>query len=352
VAHQANCDADLEAQVRSSARRVFGVDVETLDRIPGQLGLRAFYRATLAAGPLACAIARIDQPEDPAGRPAGAPPEPPLEPIRALYEQQGLPVPKRYGRDDPGGVVWLEDVGDLSLRDASAEASADERAALLAAACDLIPRIQAIAAPAGGVSAFDRHLDEELFAYKAELFSEWVLRNALDSTQPSDRAAVRDAFALAARAAAEAPQRLAHRDYQSANLHVVPGRGLVMIDLQGAFLAPPEYDLMCLLRDSYLDVSEDDCARECDRIRPLLPDAPEPDEFARRFDLLTLARKGKDLARFFYAASERGDDRYLRYVGPTLATLRGASERAAARDPEIAPFASLCRRIRETPCAR
>ncbi|MFQ5418395.1 MAG: phosphotransferase, partial [Myxococcota bacterium] len=275
-----------------------------------------------------------------------------LEPIRALYEAEGLPVPKCYGCDERGEIAWLEDVGDRTLRDAIAEASPEQRASLLAAACDLIPRIQSIAAPPGGVAAFDRHLDDALLAYKAELFSSWVLPGARDAPQPGDRGAVAAAFAVAARAAAEAPQRLAHRDFQSANLHVVPGRGLVMIDLQGAFLAPPEYDLVCLLRDSYIDVSEDECLHACDRIRTLLPDVPEPDAFARRFDLLTIARKGKDLARFLYAAGARGDDRYLRYVGPTVARLLGAAERAAERDPEIASFASLCRRIRETPCVR
>ena len=55
-----------------------------------------------------------------------------------------------------------------------------------------------------------------------------------------------------------------------------------MIDLQGAFLAPPEYDLVCLLRDSYVELEAEEVQEQLDRIRPELPDAPEPEGFAAR----------------------------------------------------------------------
>jgi hypothetical protein len=188
--------------------------------------------------------------------------------------------------------------------------------------------------------------------YKADLFATWVLGELADATTAATRTVVRSAFDTVARAAARAPQRLAHRDLQSSNLHLAPGRGLVMIDLQGAFLAPPEYDLVCLLRDSYVELSEDEVAQQLHRVRPRLPDAPSAEEFARRFDLLAIARKGKDLARFLHAAAERGDARYLPFVARTLDMLRAASDRAAARDPHLADFAGLCAELREAPCAR
>jgi aminoglycoside/choline kinase family phosphotransferase len=125
-----------------------------------------------------------------------------------------------------------------------------------------------------------------------------------------------------------------------------------MIDFQGAFLAPPEYDLVCLLRDSYVELADDEVAGLLARVRPQLPDAPESEEFTRRFDLLTITRKGKDLARFLYAATERGDARYLSYVPRTLRTLRAAADRAAVRDPELRDFADLCHALRGSSCER
>lgn len=109
---------------------------------------------------------------------------------------------------------------------------------------------------------------------------------------------------------------------------------------------------MCLLRDSYVALTDGEVERQLGRVRPLLPGAPGAEEFARRFDLLTITRKGKDLARFVYVSADRGDDRYLRYVPNTLRTLKSAAERAAARDPHLRDFADLCHELRETPCAR
>jgi aminoglycoside/choline kinase family phosphotransferase len=131
-----------------------------------------------------------------------------------------------------------------------------------------------------------------------------------------------------------------------------PPRRLVMIDLQGAFLAPPEYDLVCLLRDSYLELGDAEVKGHVDRVRPRLPDAPDAETFARRFDLLTLTRKGKDHARFVYAARKRGDARFLRFVPATVRALRSAAARAADRDPRVAPLAELVHALPETACER
>ena len=125
-----------------------------------------------------------------------------------------------------------------------------------------------------------------------------------------------------------------------------------MIDLQGALLAPPEYDLVCLLRDSYVALPEPEVEHQLARIRLRLPDAPDAQSFARRFDLLTLTRKGKDVARFLYVARERQDGRYLAYVPATLRCLRGAAERSVRRDPAFADLAELIAEIPERPCAR
>jgi len=342
----------LEDRVRELAEHALGARVTHVEPLTAQLGLRHFFRVALATGPVPSLVARVDLPEDPSGRPAGAAPEPALEPIRALLERHGLPVPACYGRDEAGGIDLLEDVGDQTLRDAAEAADADERRALYQAVCDLVPRIQRITDPGPQVAAFRRRLDDALFAYKARLFATWALK----SDRPAARECVDTAFAVVAAAADDAPQRLAHRDLQSANIHLRPGPSPggtpVLIDLQGAFLAPPEYDLVCLLRDSYVDLGDVEVEAQAERVRSALPDAPSRDDFARRFDLLTISRKGKDLARFIQAASERGDERFLAYVPRTLRVVRDAAERSAQRDPRLTDFAELCREESRAACAQ
>jgi aminoglycoside/choline kinase family phosphotransferase len=354
TAAPADSVSETVAQV---VRRVLSYDgpiaVEELER---GLGLRRFFRVRLEGSSPPSLVARVEAPEDPGRRPSGATPEPALEPVRAFLEAHGVPVPLRYGGDAIAGVDLLEDLGSVTLAKAVAEASAAERRELYAEACDIIVRYQNAQDPGSAhpVACFDRRLDAALFAYKADFFATWSLSAALgrDATA-GERQVVEEAFSEIAQVAAAAPQRLAHRDFQSTNILVradrPPGRRLCTIDLQGAFLAPPEYDLVCLLRDSYVDLGEDEVAFQLARIRPALPDAPDAESFARRFDLLTLTRKGKDHAAFLYAAKIRGRSDYLRFIPPTVRALRRAALRRAGESPRLSRLAELMGQLSELP---
>jgi aminoglycoside/choline kinase family phosphotransferase len=347
-------DAALETSLESCVKAAMGARVLAVEWLSGQLGRRRFARLRLEGAAPATLVARIEAPEDPAGRPLRGDPEPPLEPIRALLEAAGLPVPRSYGGDPEAGIELLEDVGSEPLLAAAATASAAELHDLYTEACNLVPRIQRVG-PAD-VAAFERQLDDALFAYKAELFLAEAVPTRGHEASAAEAEAVRGAFRRVAEVTRGAPTRLAHRDLQSANLHLrsgaAPGARLVMIDLQGAFQAPPEYDLVCLLRDSYVELDDRELEQQLARVRPLLPDAPDPESFAHRFDLLTLTRKGKDLARFLYAARERNDRRFLPYLPATLRALRAAAERTARRDAVFVPLAEILAELPEQPCAR
>ena len=347
----------VSAAVTHVVRRVLGaggsISVEELQR---GLGLRRFFRVRLERGTPSKLVARVEAPEDPGRRPSGTAPEPALEPVRAFLEAHGVPVPARYGGDAVAGVDLLEDLGSVTLATAVEQASVQERQQLYAEACDIVVRYQNARDPGGEghVACFDRHLDASIFAYKADFFATWSLSAALGrQATMGERVVVEEAFSEIAGVAAAAPQCLAHRDFQSTNVLVranrPPGQRLCMIDLQGAFLAPPEYDLVCLLRDSYVELGDDEVAFQLERIRPALPDAPDPESFARRFDLLTLTRKGKDHALFLYAAKTRGMNHYLRFLPPTVRALRSAALRRAGESPRLARLAELVDHLSESP---
>lgn len=362
-------DVALE-RVLALAREAIGAQPIAIEPVTEGMATRRFVRLHFPGDARAASvIARIEAPEDPARLPPGVPPEPRLEPLRAFLEASGLPVPRAWAHDDEAGVDLLEDVGTRALRDVVATATPDERAALYEAACDLVPRLQALRDP-GDLPAFRRRLGAPFFAYKADFFVRFALPQALRrEARATEAAVVREAFALICDDALAAPARLAHRDFQSANLIVrdaapacagtatatgapraAPAARIVMIDLQGALLAPPEYDLVCLLHDSYVELPEAERARLAGRARPRLPDAPDADTFSRRFDRLVLARKGKDLALFHFHAA-RGDRRWLRFVPGTLRSLKGAAARRAGEDPRLARLAELVMPWpEETPC--
>ena len=263
------------------------------------------------------------------------PPEPPLEPIRSRLEREGLPVPRRYGGDETLGIELLEDLGQTSLEAAAHSVSPARRRALYRAACRLIARLQRVA-PERGVEAFERRLDALLFAHKTQIFQRfglpWLLGRA--PSEAECEVAAR-AFACVEREALAAPARLSHRDYKAANLLLPdPSRDdrLVMIDLQGALMAPPEYDAVCLLRDSHVELPEAEIRDHVSALRAELPEPPDAETFERRMVLLTLTRVGKDASHYLRASSEQADDRYLAFLPLAARNLRRAAARAAEWD--------------------
>jgi aminoglycoside/choline kinase family phosphotransferase len=345
----------LESEVTGLVEAQLGVAVVRVEPIETGIGLRRFLRVHTAGAP-ATLVARIETAEDPAGRPAGVPPEPPLEPLRSFLEAHGLPVPARLGGDPARGVDLLEDAGARSLADAAPQLGADERSALYRRVLGWLPLLQRLADP-GDVPAFRRRLDRPLIRYKGELFATWSLPAALGrEPRPAEAAAAAAAFERIADLLEGSPLRLAHRDLQSQNVQLRPGPAggparLAMLDFQGALLAPPEYDAVCLLRDSYVELPEAEREAHLAWLRPQLPDAPDADTFRRRFDLMTVTRKGKDHARFLYAASQRGDARWLRHVPAAARALRDAAPRVAALDPALADLAGWLARLPEPTCA-
>jgi len=342
-------DDPIEEALARLTRMTFGCEPSAIEALAPGLGRRRFFRLRLAAKPdshiPASAIARVEAEEDPALRAPGAVAEPPLEPLLGFLARQGIPVPTRYGSDPELGIDLLEDAGPLSLEDVAAGLDPGTRRSLYAEACDWIPRLQRLRASPDEVPAFGRQLDAPLFESKAQRVVEWALPWALGRpASTSETAVVREAFAFIAKVCARAPQRLSHRDYKAANLHVkpnaAPGERLVMIDIQGALLAPPEYDLVCLLRDSHVPLPEAEVREQLERLRPALPDLPDADSFERRFQLLTLSRVAKDYAHYVHAAG--GDDlRYLPLLPTALRNLRSAAALASPWDPTLARLADL-----------
>jgi hypothetical protein len=119
---------------------------------------------------------------------------------------------------------------------------------------------------------------------------------------------------------------------------------LYWIDFQDARMGPVSYDLVSLLRDSYVELDEAWVAARCEDFRQAAaPDEPR-DVFERRFELMSIQRNLKALGTFGFMASARGNTVYLPYVPRTLAHAR----RNLARHGEMASlWRVLARHIEE-----
>jgi aminoglycoside/choline kinase family phosphotransferase len=280
-------------------------------------------------------------------RPDGAPqvlaiyPEPfdpatlPFLNVSALLSAFDAPIPRIHDVAGDLGIVALEDLGDVTVQ-AFLEAH-DRRGldALYTEAVDLIVRLQR-----GG----DEHrseayqpyalaFDVEKLTWELDFFVRHFLGDhrqvVLGDGEPR---ALADEWRLIAEELAAEPRVLCHRDYHSRNLMVHGGR-LVMIDFQDARLGPDTYDLVSLLRDSYVTLPDDLVARLIARFLSLAAHArrPVPDGdaslFRRRFDLMAMQRNLKALGTFGYQVAVRGKAHYAESVPRTLAYVRDTARR-------------------------
>ena len=86
-------------------------------------------------------------------------------------------------------------------------------------------------------------------------------------------------------------------------------------------MGPDTYDLVSLLRDSYVDLTEPEVNALVACFLEQIG-SPEPAEFRRRFDLMAVQRNIKALGTFGFQASARGNPAYIQYMPRTLRSVR------------------------------
>jgi len=243
----------------------------------------------------------------------------------------GMPVPAVMHVDLSRRSILLEDLGDVTIERALA-AGAD-KAALYHAAIELLADLQAWGekAPDPGCVAFRRRFGEGLLRWELDHFDEWLLREWTGRTPTAAEKAVLDAFYdEVVRRLVALPTGLVHRDFQSRNL-MVQGRRLRLIDFQDALVGPYLYDLVALLRDSYVAFDREEAAgirrhfREARIARGLW--VPGPGVLDDHFFLQAMQRKLKDAGRFVYIDRVKKNPKFLPNIPRSLAYAREAIER-------------------------
>ena len=250
--------------------------------------------------------------------------------VAGLLRQMPLPTPDILGHSDPLGILALEDLGDVTLQAHLGAAAMTEHAALYRKAIELIDTLQR----RGAELADDTHIpyriafDVEKLTWELEFFAKHFIEGFRGAAlSDSARTMLDEEFSSIATELAAEPRVLCHRDYHSRNL-MVHAHSLYVIDFQDARQGPDTYDLVSLLRDSYVDV--DELGVE-DLIAYFLAlkgrQAVPVDEFRRRFDLMSVQRNLKALGTFGYQTVARGNPVYIQYVPRTLRYVRTNLER-------------------------
>lgn len=329
------CDQVLQA----TGERAAGMPVI---KLKGDASNRSYYRVGQPPKSWVVMVMPPDASKKSEEATKGDPPtELPFVNVHRYLERLGVRVPVIARYDEPAGMMVLEDLGDVTFEQALD--GGRHREDLYGRAIDLLARLRARAEREQDPAciAFGRAFDEDLYDWELHHFREWGLEAwSGKKPTPAERAELDQTFRRIARQLAEAPRGFTHRDYQSRNL-MVKGGELVVIDFQDALQGPRQYDLVALLRDSYVELDLPFVDRMVDRYLAAFEkesgERVDARAFKDFFDLLTVQRKLKDAGRFEYINRVKGNPGFLVSIPASLRYVKAALERR----PELAAMRQL-----------
>jgi len=248
--------------------------------------------------------------------------------LRAL----DLPAPELFYYDIPKGLLFLEDCGTMTLED-QLNASPQSKAQLYRQAVELLVCMQSRATHSidSTCPAYHRKFDVKKLMWEFNFMLDYYVDEFCDSPLGSlARKELSEAFTPLCESLAAEKLYFTHRDYHSRNLMFDQER-LVLIDFQDARMAPCQYDLVSLLKDSYVKI-EDALVEELIDYYILLKEKEEGkkvdrESFDRIFDGMSIQRNLKAVGTFAYQSIKKNNNRYEGFIAPTLGCVRKALRR-------------------------
>ncbi len=242
---------------------------------------------------------------------------------RFLHEI-GAAVPQIVASYPADGILVVQDLGDETLYRHLDHCDDSRRRFLYLQAVQMIASLQrdGTRALTPDLPAANTALDAQKLLWELNFFArhyvEGLLGSPLETAQSEE---LTRWFETLAKEVAAYPSVLCHRDFHARNL-MVKGDQLFMLDFQDARRGPHTYDLASLLRDSYVRLPEDLVDEMLRFYREASQDAGTEDSFRRAFARTCLQRNIKAVGTFASQAMLRGNRAYLRYIPPTLESVR------------------------------
>jgi aminoglycoside/choline kinase family phosphotransferase len=308
------------------AEQLTGGRATQLITLPGGASIRRYHRIFLEGGrqPTIIVMELGDNPlKSEEAAKAALPTELPFLNVQRYLRRAGASVPEVYRYDEPAGLLYMEDLGDITFESRVLHADDSVRGRYYRQAIDQLVTIQRFAAahPDPDCIAFSRGFDYDLLKWELDHFREYGLEAQGHQPTAAELAELERIFRGIAEELAAAPRGFVHRDYQSRNLMVQDDAAgtphLRVIDFQDALLGTRAYDLVGLLRDSY--VALDPVLLES-LVRHFVA-ASELDEaaFTRLFHVQVVQRKLKDAGRFVFIDRVKKNPGFLPHIPNSLA---------------------------------
>lgn len=326
---------DISSQILEWANSTLIGEWKGLRRLQGDASNRSYFRLWNSRGETIVVMKLAEDPLKSEEIVEGERPQTlPFLDVGGFLLKGGIPIPRVIKEDLSAGYIALQDIGDITVEKALAEGVDKER--LYKSAIDLMVSIHRYAynSPDRNCIAFKRRFGPKLLRWELEHFYEWMLVEWTGKKPTSaERSVLEDFFENLVEHIVAIPTGFVHRDFQSRNL-MLHGNQLYIIDFQDALTGPYVYDLVALLRDSYVLFAVDEVEKYINyyidaRKKAGLP-TPETEHVKRAFHLQSLQRKLKDSGRFVYIDRVKKNPKFLvsipmslRYIKESFDALRG-----------------------------
>lgn len=240
------------------------------------------------------------------------------------FHKNKVHVPEVVALSEKMGLVLLEDLGDLTLERKFWENQAgDITFSFYQLAIDELIKIHYHAtSDKSDCTAFKIQFDVDKFMWEMNYAKEHLIQGVLKFQMNDIKLAeLNKSFLKICELLHAEPKFIAHRDYHSRNLMIKFDR-MCVIDFQDARLGPVQYDLVSLLKDSYVDMNDQMAERLIEdylvKAKDFLPKNFSKEQFMYIYELQSLQRCFKACGSFASFFNARQDRRYLKYLTGTL----------------------------------
>ena len=247
--------------------------------------------------------------------------------VQKFLKGLSLPVPEIKLFSEKDRWLFLEDLGDDLLYKHVAKANAKTRLEWYQKALDLLINLQTSTHRHIGTSryrdnkciAFNRSFDATLLNWEFDHFWEYYVK-----IKNKEETLFKEFSRKITEQLCQLPQGFVHRDYQSRNL-IWHREKFYLLDFQDALLGPYIYDLVSLLRDSYISLSQETIQILVQHYADQTGKSPKTVQ--RDFDLQTVQRKLKDVGRFVFIDRIKKNPNYLPFIPTSLKYVQEALKR-------------------------
>jgi len=256
--------------------------------------------------------------------------EPDFNSMQKFLKGMGIPVPDIFRFDAERGLIFLMDCGDTHLAD-KIESEPEKTLDWYQKAIEIIVVFHTRATEnlTNDCPAKNLFFDEEKLMWEMDFMLEHYVQGMLKNILSSDQKnKLQEALAKLCRTLSEQERVFTHRDYHSRNIMIHNGE-LRVIDFQDARMGPCQYDLVSLLKDSYIVLEEPVRDQLLEYYLECMQKAGKEiqrDGFYKIFNWMSVQRNLKAIGTFAYQSTKLGNDRYLQYIEPTLEYVRKTLE--------------------------